>query len=258
MVETGLWLSHRKVLISPIAIGKRNGTLQRLPARLTREQVRKSPSIDTNIPVSRQQEREFCGYYGYPYYWRHGGLWAIEHYSGAPHARTGNGSSCFEFLAARVGHERLANGSDRSQGDDPRLRSCKSVTEFHIHTSDGETCDVRGMLVEKDSWAIRYLIVSTRNSGLGRRVLIAPESITDVRGLGRKVTVDLTCQAVQAAPTYDLALLPDSAGEPLIYDQDGREGCWQFDALLPLSHWAESWRARALRRARANHAIKAT
>lgn len=35
---------------------------------ITREQIKRSPNIDTDKPVSRQHERDYYRYYHYPYY----------------------------------------------------------------------------------------------------------------------------------------------------------------------------------------------
>jgi hypothetical protein len=58
VVNTGSWLSDRKVLISPIAVGHAGWMAKRLPVALTRAQVEGSPDIDTRKPVSRQHEAE--------------------------------------------------------------------------------------------------------------------------------------------------------------------------------------------------------
>jgi hypothetical protein len=56
VVETGKWLSHRSVLISPRAISQPDWSEKIFPAAITQEQVKNSPSIDTHKPVSRQHE----------------------------------------------------------------------------------------------------------------------------------------------------------------------------------------------------------
>src|SRR5271169_1880082 len=56
VVDTGSWLSSRKVLISPISIGHPNWTEKVLPVAITKAQVEGSPDIDTELPVSRQHE----------------------------------------------------------------------------------------------------------------------------------------------------------------------------------------------------------
>jgi hypothetical protein len=51
VVDTGSWLSDRKVLISPLAVGHAGWMARRLPVALTRAQVEHSPDIDTRKPV---------------------------------------------------------------------------------------------------------------------------------------------------------------------------------------------------------------
>src|SRR5688572_18196681 len=64
VVDTGGWLSRRLVLISPEALGIPEWNERVLPVRLTRDQVKHSPPIDTAKPVSRQQEAELRTHYG--------------------------------------------------------------------------------------------------------------------------------------------------------------------------------------------------
>ena len=70
------------MLISPIAIGHPNWTDKVLPVSITKEQVKNSPGIDTDMPVSRQYEMQYLGYYGYPYYRGGAGLWGGGAYPG--------------------------------------------------------------------------------------------------------------------------------------------------------------------------------
>ena len=75
VVETGTWLSSRKVLLSSFAIGRPDWTGKMLPVSITKEQVRNSPDIDNDGPISRQHEIGYLGYYGYPYYGGGAALW---------------------------------------------------------------------------------------------------------------------------------------------------------------------------------------
>ena len=54
VAETGGWLSLRQVLISPYALGPAKEDAHIIPVDLTREQIEKSPSFDSDRPVSRQ------------------------------------------------------------------------------------------------------------------------------------------------------------------------------------------------------------
>jgi hypothetical protein len=227
VVQTGTWLSDRKVLISPMAIGEPNWQLGALPAQLTREQVRRSPDIDTDKTVSRQHELEYSSFYAYPYYWGGSGLWGAEYYPGAMLTGVGYAGSGAEYLAARVERERRE--ALHRDYDDPHLRSCNAVTGYHIGAVDGEIGHLQGMLVDEESWAIRYLIVNTSNWWLGHSVLVAPRWIKDVSWGERRITVDMTRQSIQGSPPYDAAHLPDRPQETLIHQHYGRHGYWQSE-----------------------------
>src|ERR1700734_4120928 len=77
VVATESWLLGRKVLISPFALSETQWEQKLLRATLTQEQVKNSPDIDTDMPVSRQHEMEYLKYYSYPSYWGGAALWGI-------------------------------------------------------------------------------------------------------------------------------------------------------------------------------------
>jgi hypothetical protein len=58
VVETGSWLSSRKVLVSPLSAQEPDWKGQTLQLSLTTAQVASSPSIDADEPVMRQNEDE--------------------------------------------------------------------------------------------------------------------------------------------------------------------------------------------------------
>ena len=75
VADTGSWLAGRKVLVSPVALRKVDWKEKSIHIALTKEQVEESPNIDTDKPVSRQQETAYSDYYNYPYYWAGPYLW---------------------------------------------------------------------------------------------------------------------------------------------------------------------------------------
>ena len=58
VVETSAWLFARKVLISPISFDHVKWEEYTLQCNLTREQIKNSPAVDTDRPVSRQWETD--------------------------------------------------------------------------------------------------------------------------------------------------------------------------------------------------------
>ena len=80
VVETGSWINKRKVLISPYSFKHADPGSSTVEVDLTQQQVKDSPNIDTDKPVSRQHETEYLGYYGYPTYWGGAYLWGVGAY----------------------------------------------------------------------------------------------------------------------------------------------------------------------------------
>ena len=225
VVETGAWLEGRKVLISPVATGEPDWDRRLLPVSVTREQVGKSPDVDSRKPVSRQHEIEHAAYYGHPYYWGGAGIWGdgmrprmmLAAYDGVKSPEAARQQT--EFVQAQA-------DAHRRRGDDPHLRSARAMIRYHIHATDGEIGHVDGMIVDDETWTIRYLVVNTSDWWLGHQVLVAPPWISDISWLEATVSVDLSREAVKHAPAFDPDALPDREQEGRMYEHYARPGYW--------------------------------
>lgn len=255
VVETGSWLSSRKVLISPVAIALPNWADKVLPVSITREQVKNSPDIDTDKPVSRQHEMQYLGYYGYPYYWADEGLWGQGAYPGTVLMGLGAGGSDAAYRHAQAEDDRAEAKARQSKSGDPHLRSCKAMMTYHIEATDGGIGHVQGLLVEEGTWAIRYLVVDTSNWWLGHQVLIAPQWIQEVRWTDHTVSVNLTQQAVKDAPPYDAAAPLTREQELVLHKHHGRAGYWADKVKLenPEYHAVTSGSGGTIRKASDAH-----
>lgn len=194
VVDAGAWLGTRAVLVSPYSITQPDWAGSVLPAKISKQQIKDSPSIDSEKPVSRQYEKSYLGYYGYPFYWGGSGLWGGGYYPGDyANPMDSDGYSGYQgYLGAASGDE-----------GDPHLRSCNAVTGYHIKASDGEIGHVQGFLLDDLTWSIRYLIVNTSNWWVGHKVLISPEWIQNVSWDSSEVDVSLDRQAIKSAPVFD-------------------------------------------------------
>jgi hypothetical protein len=103
---------------------------------------------------------------------------------------------------------------------------------YHIQATDGDIGHVQGMLVDEETWAIRYIVVDTSNWWLGHQVLIAPQWIQDVSWSDATVSVHLSQQAVKDAPPYDPAAQLDRKWEMRIHEHYGRPGYWAAEVKL--------------------------
>lgn len=73
VIDTANWLPGRKILLSPRSLGKPDIPHRLMPVGLTQEQIRSAPTPDSDLPVSRQFEERFSGFYGYQAYWQERG-----------------------------------------------------------------------------------------------------------------------------------------------------------------------------------------
>lgn len=216
VVQTDSWLSQRKVLISPVALGTIDLSTKSLAASLTQAQVRNSPDIDTAKPVSRQHEVSLLDYYGYPFYWRGNNVWVQDSYPGAlelPEIERAYGEKML-----------VASQAERQRGEDPHLRSANTIVQYCVHATDGDIGHVRGLLMDERTWAIRYLLVNTSHWWLDHEVLISPEWISDISWSESKVSVDLARKVVQGLPAYHSPLPVDCEIKIGTCAPDGRTG----------------------------------
>jgi hypothetical protein len=86
---------------------------------------------------------------------------------------------------------------------------------------------VEDFLLDEVSWAIRYLIVDTRNWLPGKHVVIPPDWITEVDWSENVVNVDVTRDTVQAAPEYHAGMKFSRAQETHLYRHYRRPSYWQ-------------------------------
>lgn len=215
VVSTGAVLG-RNVLISPISIDQRQMT-DGLRLSLTKEQIRNSPDIDTDKPVSRQHEAEYFNYYGYPYYWGGTGLWGAASYPLAyPPASPTVGYP--DRVSGYSGTAAAARAQTTREEGDQHLRSTKEVIGYYIEANDGNIGHVEDFLLDDENWAIRYIVVDTVNWWPGKKVVINPQWIKDVSWADSRVYVDLSRDRIKTAPEYDPDRMIDREYENELHD----------------------------------------
>jgi hypothetical protein len=202
VVDTGSWLSGRKVLLP--ALGQLDPERREFSVALTMQQVKDSPDIDTDLPVSRQMETNIYDYYGWSPYWGNGLFTNSYGYVGGawvPPLMPGTGPS----------EEDIAD-PQRSDGD-PHLRSIEAVTGYHMHASDGEIGHVADFLLDDIDWSVHYFIVDTKNWWPGKKVLISPRSVQEIDWANRLVNLDVDRRRVRDSPADDASTKLDQAYE---------------------------------------------
>jgi sporulation protein YlmC with PRC-barrel domain len=217
VVETGSWLESHKVLLAPTAIKHLNRENKTIIVDLTVDEVKASPHIDTDKPVSQQYDIDYLSYYGYAFYWGANNIWDSDATLNGlveenPKAQT----------FAAIDRVRRMHG-------DRHLRSCDEIINYHIQASDGEIGHLQEMLIDEDTWKVNYFIANTSNWWLGHQVLIDPQEITDISWGNAKIYVNMTQQQVQNAPLFDPEVPRNREQELGVYLHYDRDGYWEGD-----------------------------
>ena len=195
VVETGGWLLDRSVLLPPAVIEGRDWMAHTLTVRLTRDQVERSPEIDTAKPVSRQMEQALYHTYTLAPYW------------------SLTGGTMFVPTDALL----ETDSGDQAEGD-PHLRSLHEVTGYHIRAADGSLGHVEDFLIGLPQYDIHYLVVDTRPWIFGKNVLVPIAQVTGIHWREREVTVGLSTQLIQACPPIDLTVPLDRVHEEQVIE----------------------------------------
>lgn len=220
VADTGDWLPHRRVLISPHAVtGLRETPHKLVEVNLTKKQVEESPSIEAHKPISRQFETEYYRYYGWPYYWPGPLLWGPVDFPGS------------QLPPLNLGLE--PHPQPPREGEDSHLRSVNEMAGFHgylVQGLDRAFGHIEQFIFEEPSWAIRYLVADTRNWWPGKHVLLAPQWISWISWTEERVYVDFDRETIERAPAYDASAELTRDYEQRLFAHYNRQPYWEKTA----------------------------
>jgi sporulation protein YlmC with PRC-barrel domain len=183
IVETGNWLSGRKVLISPKALLTPDWEKKVFPLNLTKQQIKNSPDIDTEKPVSRQQEIVLNEHYELENYWN-GGFY-------------GGGLPLPMHLPG------LQEPVIKKVDGDVHLRSTNEITGYKVKASDGGIGDVEDFLIDDKTWKLDFMVADTNNWFPGKKILLSPKWIKEIKWDISTVIVNDSVEHLKNSPEYD-------------------------------------------------------
>jgi sporulation protein YlmC with PRC-barrel domain len=184
VVKTGSWLSSKKVLISVSVFDNADLNTDLFPLNLTMEQVRTSPDIDTDKPVSRQKEAMLNQHHFWENYW-------------------GSGSYAAEMSIPNRRPVRI-KAIDRDPNEDVHLRSIAQVSGYAIHASDGEIGHVNNFIIDDKTWHLVDLVVDTHDYIGGKKVLIPVSAVHSISYLLWTVYLDVTKTDISTSKLFEV------------------------------------------------------
>lgn len=206
IIETGNWLLERKVLISPASVLNADWKRQSISVSLSKEQIENSPPIEEDKPVSRQKEWELTQYYAWPTYWPINKVGIPADEDAITHA--------------------LEMQELNSENGDEHLRSAHEVFNYNVQASDGHIGSVSDLIVEEESWAIRYLVVNTNKLLPGKKVLLSPSWTELISWSTQTVHADLNKETIKNGPDLNPNEPVNREIEERLYDYYRRPRYW--------------------------------
>jgi hypothetical protein len=200
VVDVGSWLTRRAVILAIAAVEQPDWVKKTFHVHLTKEQVRHSPDVDTEKPVSRQQEIAMQEYFGWPMYWAESELGPVS------------------SLPAGRKYPLHTKG-------DSHLRSAWDLAGYEVWATDGEMGRVEGFIMDDASWHLGYLNVKA-GDWLHNRSVLVPTRWVKLRFLGRSPRDFASCTSV------------DKCLESVVHDTLGGSDlpCLLLAQLVPPEH----------------------
>ena len=211
VVNTGNWLTGKKVLVSPVSISGADWKNRQFNVNLSKEQIENAPSLDEDAPVSRQYEIQWAEYHKISPYWAGPYMWGGYHF---PYGNLELDMRS-EVQAARDG--------DQSKD----LRSANEVVGYTISSSDGAVGPVEDFVLDEENWSLRYMVVNTGTWLTGRKVLVSHLWIEFISWSDREVSVNMTRKQIKDSPQYNPAAAVNREYEERLYDYYGRPKYWR-------------------------------
>ena len=209
VVDTGSWLSGRRVLMPPDVVEQKDWPNRRLWVPLTKEQAEKCPPVETHLPVSRRKEAEQVQYL----VWNPAGVIAV-----AP-------------VATASGRSDDGAQSDRDLRSAKELTGVTILTGYQVEAIDGHFGHVAGLIVDDEAgeagtWEIRYLLVDTQKWLPGKKVLVASRWTESIDWETQVVRVGLSRETIKNSPEYDAEAPVNRRYEEILYDYYGQPKYW--------------------------------
>jgi len=211
VADTRKWLPGRKVLVPPDALRTPDWDLNHIPVQMTREQIRDSPPLDEDAPVSRRYENRYFIHFGWPPYWL---------------GPAGTGAVPNPYPISETDPRMY---DEKADPDQTHLRSIKALEDHTIQAEGEDVGDLHGCLIDVPEWVVRYLIVDISKwyQPKGRKILLIPGAVTDIDYIDREIHTNVTREDMKQCPEYDAETPLDRDFEVVLHDYYGWPKYWR-------------------------------
>jgi uncharacterized protein YrrD len=206
VLKTGGWLLSREVLLAPAAVTEIDDVHRTMKVALTKDQIKHAPPIEAAKPLSREYEEAYFRHFQWAPYWE-------------PGPTEWGGAVPFPETPPLPIDTTLPADAPNN----PHLRSSSEITGYDIQAVNDAVGHVEDLVVDDETWAVRYLEVDTGNWLPGKKVLLQMMRIDRISWAGHSVAVMLDKHAIESAPVYDPSKLITPAYEVQLFKHYGTQ-----------------------------------
>lgn len=193
IAAVGGWFSRQYVLLSPASVMSVDNSVQTIVTRLSKEQIKSSPDIDTHKPISREIEEAIHAHYQWQPYWIASSMGTV---SAEPHLSA-------VTPPTPVAYPHFSESDEVQNEIRSTLRSSSEVAGYNIKAKDGAIGHVETFYIDTAHWKVRYIIVDTRNWLPGKHVIVSPAWVTGINWSESTMTLSLPQEAIEGSPEYN-------------------------------------------------------
>lgn len=218
------------ILISTFSVREFDRLSKSLKSNLSAKKVISAPRADLVRPVSKLEEERLANYYGWPMYWVWGGATSGVGMYPPEAISSANTPEINEYYQKQ--YQELQAKIEKST-----LRSYKEIIHYGIDTGNEKFGQVEDLLVDDDTFKIRYVVIDTIRFFPSKNVLVASEWIEDVSWDERVFRTNLSKESIKKSPSYEKSHSPDRNFEEKLHANYGLSGYWErndnVDEWLP-------------------------
>lgn len=219
VVDVGSFLAPRRVLLSPAGVDRveHHG----IWILATKEQIRKSPEIDTAMPLSREHEIILHDYYSWPYYWLF-----PSYYNSLGTAIYPGSDLTLQMEAQRERGKALKEKEEDKESEKIHVFSMEQLLGCAVNAPDETAGEVNDLLIDIKEWVTRYMVVDTGGILSKKSVLLSVQWTKAIDWEAGIIYIEHEKSVIQHGPTYDPKMEIDRDYEQRLFQYYEKPPYW--------------------------------
>lgn len=192
LADTHKWLpGGKKLLIHTSAIQKVDTKNKEVRICLTKRELKDSPSLLANEPISRAYEKTYMCYFDYATY--HVGPIPLDSY----------------FTGVHTERVKIAAAPDEPDSEKNHIHSAHFVEDYTLDVANKLYGHIVDFVFDDVEWDIKFLAIELGNWFMhDKQRLLAPSELETIDWPKQQVHVDIDVDSLKESPVYNADTLP--------------------------------------------------